>query len=227
MMKLPAYFLPQPTANWDAQTIAGFERLWKKTLEQGAGAVIDYNLSAPKWQFLCYLCDWKGVVLHGSGKTQITEFETRKANDVTEFGNRSAVYAASDGIWAMYFAIVNRDNAVTSLINACFRIIEAEAKSEPYYFFSINSDALLNNPWREGTVSLLPGETFEPQPRQHYRGLEIESAQWASPVPVKPLAHLVVRPEDFPFLAQMRFHAPNLISERAAANPEGFPWTEE
>jgi hypothetical protein len=225
-MQLPPYFLPQPAANWEADTIAAFEQLFTLTLAQGMGTAIEYTLPAPKWQFLCYLCDHKNILLHGSGNANIVEFEPRKSNDVVAFGNRRAVYAASDGLWAIYFAIVDRDNHVTSLVNSCFRVVDATEKSEPYYFFSINGDALPHSPWREGMIYLLPSASFEQQPCQRYRGAEIELAQWASPVPVRPLAKLSVRPEEFPFLAQIRPHDPTVIRERAFADPDAFPWLE-
>lgn len=227
MTQLPAYFLPQPPVNEDEATLVLFDQLYEETRAQGEGAAIHYSLAAPKWQFLCYLCNRHHFVLHGSGRADITEFEPRKANDVTEFGDRCAVYASSDGIWAMYFAIVNRDNSVTSLINACFQVVERTGKSESYYFFSINEDAFAHTPWREGTIYLLPGDSFTQQPRQHYQGNEIEIAQWASPIPVKPLAKLRVTPEDFPFLPQILSHDPLTLSERAIADPDAFPWLEK
>src|SRR5262249_6908784 len=102
-----------------------------------------------------------------------------------------------------------------------------DRRSVPYYFFSINGDALPHSPWRNGTIYLLPGDSFEQQPRQLYRGFEIEPAQWASLTPVKPLAKLAVHPEDFPFLAQIVPHNPAVLRERALADPEGFPWLDE
>lgn len=226
-MQLPAYYLAQPDADWGAETLASFERLYAEAVAPGNGAEIAYTLPAPKWQFLCYLCDHKGVVLHGSGSPNTIEFEPRQSNDVIAFGNRRAVYAASDGIWPLYFAIVDRERYVTSLVNSCFRIIEAAERSAPYYYFSINGDALPHAPWREGTIYLLPGDSFEQQPRQRSRGVEIELAQWASLTPVKPLAKLPVKPEDFPFLTQIRPHDPAALRARVLADPEGFPWLEE
>ncbi len=225
-MQLPDYFLPQPTANWDADTLVSFEQLFAKTVEPGTGAEIEYTLAAPKWQFLCYLCDHKPILLHGSGKADIDEFEPRQSNDVNEFGNRQAVYAASDGIWPIYFAVMDRDNYVTSLVNSCFRMVEAGQKSESYYFFSINDDALPHKPWRNGMIYLLPKASFVQQVHERYRGVAIEMTQWASPVPVRPLAKLAVQPADFPFLAQIYPHDPAVIRKRAAGNPEGFPWIE-
>jgi hypothetical protein len=144
---------------------------------------------------------------------------------VDEFGNRTAVYAASDGIWAMFFAIVDRERYVRSLNNACFRVIREDgSRTEPYYFFSINGDALPHDPWRKGTIYLLPRDTFEQQPPRLSRGHMAETQQWASLVAVKPIAKVAVGPEDFPFLSQIYPHDPAVVLERARNNPEGFPW---
>ncbi|MBV9359193.1 MAG: hypothetical protein JO023_27095 [Chloroflexi bacterium] len=227
-MELPRYFLPRPDLQLNARTIADFERLFAATVERGDGAVIEYTLAAPRWQFLCYLCDQREVLLHGSGQPDIVEFEPRQSNDVAEFGNRRAVYAASDGIWPVYFAIVDRDGGVTSLVNSCARVIEPDGgRGEPHYFFSINADALSRRPWRQGTVYLLPRQPFERQAPLRYRGLELEAAQWASPASVRPLARLPVEPGDFPFLGQMRGHDPRLVRQRAARDPDGFPWLDD
>jgi hypothetical protein len=225
---LPLYFLRRPEAHLEPRTIADFERLFAAIVERGGGAVVEYRLAAPRWQFLCYLSDHKDILLHGSGQSDIAEFEPRQSNDVAEFGNRRAVYAASDGIWPIYFAIVDRDGGVTSLVNSCARVIAPDGgRGEPYYFFSINTDALSRRPWRRGTVYLLPRQPFERQAALRSRGLQLEAAQWASPVPVRPLARLPVAPGDFPFLGQMRGHDPRLVRRRAARNPDGFPWLDD
>src|SRR2546423_8324136 len=122
-MVTPSYFLPRPLAPLDDATIAAFERLFAEAVAPGRGSPIDYTLPYPTWQFLCYLGDRKNIVLHGSGNPDIVEFEPRKATDVDAFGDRQAVYASSDGIWAMFFAIVDRDRPLTSLVNSCSRVI--------------------------------------------------------------------------------------------------------
>ena len=63
------------------------------------------------------------------------------------------------------------------------------------------------------------GTGFEPQPRESYRGVELEIAQWASLEPVQPPAQLAVGPADFPFLAQVRAHNLAVVSRRAARDP--------
>src|SRR4051794_25651040 len=103
MIELPSYFGRRPAADWSPATVAGFERLYAEAVAPGSGVALDYTLAAPKWQFLCWLCDTQDVLVHGSGNADIAEFEPRQSNDIEEFGNRQAVYAASDGIWAMYF----------------------------------------------------------------------------------------------------------------------------
>jgi hypothetical protein len=207
---------------------AAFGQLYREGVLTARGGTVDYVLDAPRWQFLCWLCDTQDVLLHGSGNPGIDVFEPRKSNDIDEFGNRRAVYAASDGLWPLYFAIVDRDRYVRSLVNGCFRVLGADgALSDPYYYFSINADAMPHRPWRPGTIYILPRAGFEQQPRETYRGAEIAIAQWASLDPVEPLARIAVGPDDFPFLAQIRGHDMDEVSRRAERDPQGFPWVDE
>lgn len=226
-MELPAYFLKRPAVEASPATIAGFERLYRQFVEPGTGAEIPYDLDASKWQFLCYLCDHKNILMHGSAVRDIAEFEPRQSNDIEEFGNRRAVYAASDGLWPMYFAVVDRTK-VKGLVNSCFRAITPDGiKSEPYYYFSINRNAMPLYPWCDGMIYILPGDTFEPQPLQEFREFKAEIAQWASLVGVTPLAKLAITPEDFPFLKDVYGHDPEELFEKATANPKGFPWRDD
>jgi len=50
--------------------------------------------------------------------------------------------------------------------------------------------------------------------------------QLASPVPVKPLARVQVSPGDFPFLADIRGHDDERLSEYAQAVMAAAPWPE-
>jgi hypothetical protein len=227
-MQLPSYLETRPPMDLDPEAGAAFERLYTAVVEHGTGAAIPYDLAAPKWQFLCYLTDNKGVLVHGSPNPDIEEFEPRQSDDVGEFGNRKAVYAASDALWAMYFAVIDRSRGVNSLHNACFRVMQEDgSKSAPYYFFSINSDALSHQPWCNGTIYLLPRAGFEPQPPVTLRGMTGEIQQWASLAPVRPLARLPITPADFPFLPQIRGHHHATLRARIMTDPEGFPWVDE
>jgi hypothetical protein len=227
-MQLPRYYLPRPPLDLDATTIAAFEALWTQITTSTQVAELLYSLPIPRWQFLSYLAEHKPVVLHGSGNPDLSELEPRQTNDVSEFGNRCAIYAASDGIWPIYFAILDREQYAMSLTNACFRVITPTGtRSEPFYFFSISQTALEHQPWRTGTVYILPRASFEQQAALATPGAEIQVMQWASAERVKPFAKLTVRPNDFPFLKQIRGHDDTLQWQRANANPDGFPWIED
>jgi len=222
-MKLPTYLLRRPPFDLSDEIVTSFEELFAEQVLAADGESIDYPLPTPKWQFLNYLCESKEIVVHGSGNSAINEFEPRQSNDAVEFGNQQAVYAASDGIWASYYAILDRDRYVRSLVNTCQRIVDPDGEKKSYYYFSINEDALPHNPWRTGTIYILPRRTFERESAPEGR----ESAQWRSFSAVKPLAKISVRPEDFPFLGQIRGHDMPTVMRRSEKNPDGFPWLED
>lgn len=223
-MLLPDYWLTRPSVTFDERTQLAFDELLKTTLSSGGCPTIDYTLPWPKWQFLCHVADQHDIALHGSGDPNITLFEPRQSNDLNEFGNQVAIYAASDGLWAMYFAIVDRDR-VTSITNACVRLAdETGTVHGPYYIFSVSQAALPNRPWRTGTVYLLPRRTFTVQPPMAFGSNQVHFAQLASFVPVQPVAKLTVTPEDFPFLRQIRGHADDRLQEYATALQTGATW---
>ena len=221
---LPDYWLQRPGAAPDEATRAAFDALLDETLARGGGPLIDYTLAAPKWQFLCHAADHRGLALHGSGQPDIAEFEPRQPSDLTDFGNQKAVYAAADGLWAMYFAIVDRDRYPLTLMNGCIRVQDtAGSISGPLYFFSVSQSARPAEPWRSGTVYLLPSATFAQQPPMPFHGAQVHIAQLASPEPVRPLARLAITPEDFPLLQQIRGHDDERLAEFSAALQAGQP----
>jgi hypothetical protein len=115
-----------------------------------------------------------------------------------------------------------------SLINSSMRLgLPDGRQTDPYYFFSISDKALVQRPFRTGTIYLLPRAGFVQQPPLRSGGREIHLAHWASRAPVRPLARFTVRPEDFPFLARMRGHDDETTFARARADPDGFPWVDE
>jgi hypothetical protein len=220
-VQFPDYYLTRPAGRVDADLDA-FERLYAEQVEPGSGGPIDYRLDAPRWQFLCWLTDTKDVLLHGSGNADIAEFEPRRALDTSEFGGQVAVFAASDGLWAMFFAVVDRTIA-TSLVNMS-AVVVINGVETPMYYFSINQEALSGTPWHAGTIYVLPQKGFNRQPDDEWQGLHVKANQWASLDAVRPMASLSVRPEDFPFLGQVNGHDQPTVSARAAANPDAFPW---
>lgn len=226
-MDLPDYWLVRPRVELDEATGRAFDRLIEVASAASGCTTIEYNLAAPKWLFLCYAAERHDLVLHGSGNPEIGEFEPRQSNDLREFGNQKAVYAASDGVWAMFFAIADRDRYAMSVTNACVDLVEESgARQGPYYVFSVSRWALPSQPWRTGTVYLLPRATFVPQEPMPFGTSEVHFAQLASAVSVAPLAKLTVGPEDFPFLGAIRGHEDHRLAEYAAALEAGAPWPE-
>ena len=226
-MMLPDYWLTRPGVTVDESTKVAFDDLLNRTLGTRECPTIDFSLPWSKWQFLCHLADHHDIALHGSGDPAIALFEPRQANDLNEFGNQKAVYAASDGLWAMFFAIVDRDR-VQSITNACVRLAdETGVLHGPYYVFSVSQSALPGQPWRTGTVYLLPRSTFTTQPAIAFGPYQVHIAQLASFEAVQPLAKLTVTPEDFPFLRQIRGHDDQRLQEYATALQTGAPWPQD
>jgi hypothetical protein len=226
-MMLPDYWLTRPSVNFDEGAQNAFDELLDTTLRLGGCPTIEYTLPFPKWQFLCHLGDRHDIALHGSGDPDIALFEPRQSNDLNEFGNQKAIYAAADGLWAMFFAVVDRER-VTSITNACVRLgDETGILHGPYYVFSISQSALPGQPWRTGTLYLLSRSTFITQPPMAFGSYQVHIAQLASFVPVQPLAKLTVTPEDFPFLMQIRGHDDQRLQEYATALQTGAPWPKD
>jgi hypothetical protein len=224
-MMLPDYWLQRPDIEIDSQTRSDFDLLLARVIAAGKNIRIDYTFPAPKWQFLCYLADQHSVVLHGTSAPSIHIFEPRPSNDLNEFGAQTAVYAAGDGLWAMFFAILDRSHYTMATSNACIRLVDETGQvSEPRYVFSISQDALHRRPWRKGVVYLLPGDTFVNQPSLRFQRYEVRVPQLASLLPVKPIAWLDVAPEEFPFLKDIRGLDDARLEEYGHAMQTGAAW---
>jgi len=219
------FLLSQPSFNLAAEQQAAFETLINST---PANNFVDYRLTYPKWQFLSYLCQSRELVLHGSQNEGIDIVKPKRAVDAKAFSAQEAIYATTDGIWVIYFAIVDRKNfSPLSLFNSCMNIrVSPDEVLGPLYFFSITHSALLQNPWCDGVVYILPRENFEQEPAQHMLGAEIIFAHWISPKPEIPIAKLSVQPQDFPFIAHIHGHNDEKLTQLIATDPNGFPWPE-
>ena len=219
------YLLPQPPLDLTPTKQSEFEALIDAT---PPGASVDYRLMYPKWQFLSFLCQSRQLVLHGSQNLELNEVEPRRANDIKAFSGQKAIYATTDGIWVIYFTIIDRKNfSPLSLFNSCLDIhIPPDQVLGPLYFFSITHSALVQKPWCNGAVYILPRQTFEQEPPQQMSGAEIIFPHWISHKPVRPVAILHVQPQDFPFLAQIHGHDDEKLVQLATSDPDGFPWPE-
>lgn len=224
-MDAPSFLLPRPCFNKTPEMVAAFDNLCQAT---PLGAFIDYALPYPKWQFLSFLCETRNLVLHGSQNLQISQVEPRQANDKRAFSNQLAIYATTDGIWVLYFAILDRKKyPEMTLFNSCFQArISPDQFSEPLYFFSITQSVLIQKPWCTGAVYILPRQSFIQESIQQAQGTEIVFPHWISSRSAQPIAKLLVEPDDFPFLDQIHGHNDEKLVQLSSANPNGFPWLE-
>ncbi|MDC9826039.1 hypothetical protein PRN20_20065 [Devosia sp. ZB163] len=224
MSELPSHFISRP-AMPGAGAVAAFDELFDRAVSDGPNALIDYDLPWPRWQFVSHVVDSRRLIAHGSQNATIERFEPRQAQDAHPFGNRKAVYGASDGLWAMYYAILDRATHPMLLLNSALRVeLAGDVLSDPWYFFSISQPALDARAFRPGTLYFLPGDGFEPMPPLSVAGQQVHIPQWASLEAVAPLARISVAPEDFPLLDRIRGHDDATVLARAKADPDGFPW---
>jgi hypothetical protein len=171
----------------DGTRAAAYDALFREAIM--AGGAIDYRLPHPKHEFLSYVVHHHGLLAHGSNSDDIEEFEARPTTEGIGVAP-SAVHAASDGIWPIYFATVARGVGLLVLANGCFHSGRGE-RLRRYYYFAISRDPDDPSSWTDGTVYLLPRDTF--------RRRRIPDEEWVSDVPVRPIARLHVTPDDFPF----------------------------
>jgi hypothetical protein len=224
-MEFPDYWLRRPAMDIDDQARSAFDKLLTRVRSAGTNTPIQYTLTQPKWQFLCHIADHHDIALHGTGDPTIQVFEPRQPVDLHAFGSQKAVYAAGDGLWAMFFAVVDRDRYRMLINNACVRVADATGQvREPRYLFSISQTALGQHPWRTGTVYLLPSDTFAAQPPEPLGPCTLHVPQLASLESVTPMARLEVAPSDFPFLAHIRGHEDARFQEYVLAMQTGGPW---
>jgi hypothetical protein len=230
---LPDYWIERPPLSFDSSTrsaIAEFHSLREGAMvDRGldADAIVRRGGDVTRWKFLCGIADRSAIAFHGTGNPNIERFEPRQPMDFAPFGHQKAVFATSDPIWAMFYAIVDRDRYRISLNNGCIALVDEEGRlGRPHYYFSISRGALPQRPWRAGYVYLLPSQSFVEQPPGPYGDHVARVPQLASPVAVKPFARLQVAPEDFPFLTHIRGHDDARLAEYAEAVMSAAPWPE-
>jgi len=167
-------------------------------LEQAHEGVIDYRLDVPKHEFLSYLVHTRGHLLHGTASAELDEVRPMPATDY-EVRTLEAVFATSDGIWPLFFAVLDRARA-GSLWNGCYHLRRGSVLHR-YYFFFTEADPHDDTIWRDGVVYVLPREPF---------ARTWIPNEWVSAEPVRAQARLAVSPSDFPFKHRVKQYDPRL-----------------
>jgi hypothetical protein len=101
----------------------------------------------------------------------------------------------------MFFAILDRKPYPYTVDHGCRQEPNGAGGLRKVYYFSTST--FYDQPWTNGTMYILPRETFVQQ--RNSRGELYD--EWASKVAVRPLAKLEVIPADFPFLSDVQYYA--------------------
>lgn len=185
--------------------------------------------ATPRWLFLRWLTG-QGLLLHGSRQAGIARLEPRTPFDLSpdEFSGRTGVFAASDGLWAMMYAL--RDPAkVGRMLNMALQREDDAGWSATQYFLSFaprdEGTSVGRDPLSPGWVYVLSADGFEQMPPYDWPGMgRVREPHWVSPHAVAPLWSLRVTSDDFPLT--VRTHGAARVDARAQADPWGFPWLE-
>ena len=183
---------------------------------------------SPRWMFLQWLAA-RGWLLHGSPLGDLAELRPGRDQGYgqpDEFSNTQGVYAASDGLWAMMYALRGPQVSQQSDMGLRLRLSDG-SWSQMRYFFSLAS---ANASVQEARSLLAPGFVyvldpggFHASPPYEHGGLGmVQEAHWVSPAAVTPVLSVSVRPEDFPL--PVRLHDADTVKSRSQRDPWGFPW---
>lgn len=139
---------------------AAFQSLLDETLASSVGGAFDYILPYPKYEFVQYAMAQEVYIFHGSNNRTIDVFiPTRTSVELYDrrgIGNQQAVYGTHDGLWSMFFAVVDRARLRGSIRNGVMYFHNQSGERLAIYNFSINQEQLHEKPWTAGALYFLP-----------------------------------------------------------------------
>lgn len=197
--------LPEFDPSPDEET--AYRRILGSIVDDPDGGLVEWNLPWPKWRFVEWLRREDSAIFHGSPKPDINLFTPiRNSVEIMDqggSGNLAAVYGTPFGLWAMWFAVLDRSKLKGSIRNGVMRWADRSGRAIDLYQFSVHHDLVGTDIWRRGTLYLLPRTPFRANP--YFPGGP-DANEWASPTEVRPMKRIAVDPGDFPFLDQVGGH---------------------
>lgn len=82
---------------------------------------------------------------------------------------------------------------------------------------------LVQKPWCDGVIYIQPRQNFNQEAPQQIIGAQVHFPHWISKLATKPVAKIMVGPQDFPFLDQIHGHNDEKLVEIYSSNPGVFP----
>lgn len=224
--------LRPPALDISEQAASAFADLFNEAQAQGPAAEITYRLPYPKYLFMEYLADRHGLMLHGSNNRELDLLKPiRFSDDSREFGNQAAIYATQDPLWALFFAVLDRNAITGSINNGAIRLNGDDGSVLRRYFFTIEAESLRKSPWIPGAIYILPRLNAEPDPDHanlRYGQYTLEVSHWLFRGEVRPLAKLMVEPEDFPFVHTSWGYSADVYRRRMEAESiAGWPFLDD
>ncbi len=203
----PGSGLSAPHLDVDASTEDIFTQIWSDATGAADGRILDHDAIRPAHRFVQWLMTRDSMIFHGSNLDDIDLFQpirrSMEVGDLTGRGNLGAVYGTHDGLWAMFFAVIDRNRLEGTIRNGVSRFESITGEQVDLYHFSIHRELVALRPFTSGALYLMPREPFQRLPM--YPGGPA-SNEWACHVPVRPLARIPVTPADFPFLDDIAGH---------------------
>ncbi|MCB9134304.1 MAG: diguanylate cyclase [Anaerolineales bacterium] len=204
---------PGPVLTLTPEKEAAFQHLLDAINAQPSSDWLPYDLLYPKHEFIQFLMARDLFIFHGSNKQDIETFVPIRTSvelyDKRGIGNLPAIYGTHDGLWAMFFAIVNRGQIRGSIRNGVAYFHNHAGEPLAIYNFSINQEQLPEKPWTEGALYFFSRDKFE---RQRFTETNYAN-EWACTESLTPLAKLHLHPEDFPFLNQIYGHDDSILEK--------------
>jgi hypothetical protein len=193
---LSALLMQKPKADLSVAEMAEYDRLFEQAIETGEN--ISRPGSWPIYRFIDYICNKHDLLVHGSNRPDIIEFEPRRQ---TLYNGKwtESVFATADGIWATFYAVFDRSKLQGNFRNGCLC-----TGRQRFYFFSVTKETFFTNPWTSGIIYFLPKASFEKAGRG-----PIHFDEWVSHTPVKPVTRVSIQPEDFESLSEVSIHDPH------------------
>ncbi|HZR41948.1 MAG TPA: HEAT repeat domain-containing protein, partial [Ktedonobacteraceae bacterium] len=190
---LEDFLFPEPPLELPDEKRQAFEALYEQAVHHGTGALIDYTLPYPKYDFLRYISQTYEVIFHGSNHPDLEVLSPiRYGSDIVEQLDVHGIFADPDGIRPLYFAIMDRQR-LHWLYNGYLNLPTSDGTIKRFYQFAIDAESLYYRPWTHGMLYILPRQSFS----------KIREGEWICREVLRPLARLPIAPEDFPFLSRI------------------------